>query len=366
MNHQVTPWQMGVLFLSFMTGSSIVNVPGPVISLAQNGAWISLCIAYIIGLVLLTVLLRLYRKNYTYTLVDFGIQGLSRYGALLLMLPFMLYLLIMITWITMDVGGFMNNTMMRNTPPYIFHYFMLLSVAMTVRAGIEVMVRMFTIIMSIILFFLLAILVLCIVYYNPTHLLPVLPDGWMPVMKGSYFTFGFPYAEVVVFGMFLSYVKQQSASELPKYMYASLTLNVIVLVVTTLCCIMVFGPVSGLISYPIFSVSRLIEFADFLQRIETVVGISFIMSSYMKSTVALFALNLMICKLSGVKDERVFVFPISLVCFFLSLTMYEGNSEFKEQVLMVWPLINLFFGVIPFLIIVFVSFIRRVGNKHNQ
>ena len=46
MNKQepISPQQMGALFFAFMTGSSIINIPSPLIGKAGNGAWLSLLI----------------------------------------------------------------------------------------------------------------------------------------------------------------------------------------------------------------------------------------------------------------------------------------------------------------------------------
>ena len=48
---------MSVLFFSFMTGSSIVNIPGPLIGYAKNGAWISLLLSITAGVLFLSCIL---------------------------------------------------------------------------------------------------------------------------------------------------------------------------------------------------------------------------------------------------------------------------------------------------------------------
>nr|WP_256990407.1 GerAB/ArcD/ProY family transporter [Paenibacillus sp. VTT E-133291] len=70
MNKQerVSSIQMSMLFLFFMTGSSIVIVPASLTNFAGNGAWISLIIASAIGMLLLTGILYLIDERRSYHL----------------------------------------------------------------------------------------------------------------------------------------------------------------------------------------------------------------------------------------------------------------------------------------------------------
>lgn len=347
----VSPGQMATLFFSFMTGSSIVNVPGPVIAFAGNAAWISLLLSTVVGFGLLLAIMAWHKKHPSFTLVDCSRAALGRFWTSLLLLPFLLYLTLMVTWIVIGVGGFMTSTTMRNTPDYMFYFLVLVSAAVTVRAGIEVMVRMFAMFAVILLFFVAVVLVLSIDHYHPSFLLPIAPDGLKPILLGSYFTFGFPYAEVVVFTMLLPYTAKSSHPKIRKYMILALGWNSVVLVLATICSLMVFGPVAADFRFPLYSVSRIIDYADFLQRIESVVGISLLAGSYMKATIALYALHAMIAQLGGLQDRRRIVFPLTLVCFLLTITMFESQAEFTEKVNLQWPLINFFCAVVPFLLI---------------
>lgn len=58
----VSAFQMGVLFFVFMTGSSIINIPGALIGKANNGAWLSLLLSGGIGFLILACILFLHRR----------------------------------------------------------------------------------------------------------------------------------------------------------------------------------------------------------------------------------------------------------------------------------------------------------------
>ena len=64
--------QMGVLFFTFMTGSSIINIPAPLIGKAQNGALLSLLISGAMGMVLLGCILYLHARFPDLSFVEYS------------------------------------------------------------------------------------------------------------------------------------------------------------------------------------------------------------------------------------------------------------------------------------------------------
>ncbi len=355
----VTPWQMSVLLFAFMTGSSIVFVPGILVGFAHNGAWISLLVSMSASLALIGCVAYLHRRHEGLTYVQYSRKTVGKLGAAMLAAPLALYLTLIVAWVTMGVSDFMNSTSMRNTPPYVFHSLILATAAMTVRSGFEVMTRITVLQIGILLFFVVCILVLSAPNYNPDYLLPVLPEGLLPVLHGSYFTYGFPHAEVVVFAMLLYRTKHSPHAALRNGLFVAVLANGILLLVSTLCAIMVFGPVTTEMKYSLFGVSRLIDIGEFFQRIESVIGISLIAGSYLKTTIALYALNALVTQLFRLKDEKLLVLPLTAICFLTTLVMFENDAEFIAKFTEVLPVINVFCAVLPLLLVFALSVIRK-------
>ena len=69
---QISHIQIGVLFFVFMTGSSIINIPGPLIAKAGNGAWVSLILSSAIGFAILAMLLFLSKRYPGLTYVEYS------------------------------------------------------------------------------------------------------------------------------------------------------------------------------------------------------------------------------------------------------------------------------------------------------
>ncbi|WP_027085123.1 GerAB/ArcD/ProY family transporter [Cohnella panacarvi] len=357
---QISSGQMSVVFFCFMTGSSIVNIPGPLIGYAKMGAWISLALALSTGMALLACVMYMHRRYPDLDFIEYSYALVGKWMTALLAIPFVSFLFHMTSGIVLDIGLFMTTTMMRQTPIILFLFFVFLVVALTVRSGIETMARMFFIPIVSVIGSIVAILALSYPNYKPEHLLPLMPDGIKPIALGTYFAYGFPYAELVLIAMLLPYVRKKKQGHLHRGMYLALLVNGLFLIAVTLSTIMVFGPMSEELSYSMFEVARTVDMLVVLQRIESFVGISLITASFMKASISLAALNLAVVKLFNLKDNRILVFPLTLICFLLSLLQIENGQAFwSNSVGAIHPLWATAAFVLPLLIVATVSLFRR-------
>lgn len=359
----VSSWQMAALYLSFMTGSAIVNIPAPLTGAAKNAAWLSLWMAGFLGFLLLMMISFLHRRFPEMTLVEYSRRTMGEVPAALIMMLFTTMLLLMLSNIVIDIGDFFKSTMMRETPVYIFHAAILLTSALTVQAGVEVMARMFTLFLIIMFSFTILVLVFTLPIYRPEFLLPLFPDGFKPVWHGTYFAWGFPYSETVVFSMILPFVRKDK-EPLGKLMATGLLINIISLSAVLICTMMAMGPVAESVKYSVFVLAKLIEVREIVERVESVIGMALIVGSYMKATLVLFALNMAVTQLFRLRDDRLLIYPLALISLLLTLTMFHNELEFGEMVHDYWPLFLTFFGVIPVLLVAVAAAWRGIRDTH--
>jgi len=353
--------QMAVLFLSFMLGSAIINIPQPLVEVAHNGAWVSILASFGFGMVLLTCVAFLYRKKPTYNLVDYSQQILGKWGSLVVIIPILLLTLLQLSYIVIDIGGFFTNAMMRETPSYVFHFFVLFVASLTVRAGIEVMARMFVLLLCYLIFFSVIVLLLTLPFYRFDHLFPVFPEGIKPVIHGFYITAGFPYGEVVTFSLLLPLVHKlkNKKRSVEKALFAALVLHILLLLSSILCTIMALGPMAGSVKFSLFELARLINIEEIITRIESLIGIALIVGSYMKATIMLFILKETLSQVLNLKDHRIMIFPMTVISFLLTLTMHKNSIEFYDGVFIVLPLAIFFIYAVPLFFVTAVMVFKK-------
>ncbi|MGM7722771.1 GerAB/ArcD/ProY family transporter [Metabacillus sp. Hm71] len=361
----VSSAQMACLFLSFMLGSANINMPQPLAEAANNGAWLSVIIANGYGMFLLACVFFLYRKNPDLTFIDVSRKILGKWITVCISIPILLLLLLMLSNIVVDIGGFLTTAMMRETPPYVFHSLILLVAAMSVRAGFEVMARMFVMLLIYMTLFSVSVLLLTIPFYQAGNLLPVMPDGIKPVIHGTYMVLGFPYSELILFSLLLPFVRKEKNNKLKKYMFSVLLIQGFLLVISVLCSIMALGPLAGTFKYSLFQLARLINIREIITRIESFIGIALIVGSYMKASITLFILKETLARVLKMSDERIIIFPVAFIALLLSLTMYKSEIEHADIVLVVWPLFITIVVVLPLLIITFLTLFmgKKIESK---
>lgn len=358
--------QMAVLFFSFMLGSSIVNIPQPLVQAAQNGAWLSIIIANGFGLLLLTCVFYLYRKNPNLTLIDYSRKLLGKWITLCISIPIVILFFLVLSYIVIDIGGFFTTAMMRETPSYVIHALILLVAALTARAGIEIMARMFVVLLCYVLIFSFAVMVLALPYYQVGNLLPIFPEGMKPIIHGAYMNFGFPYGELVIFSFLLPFVHNEKDNSFKKNMFLVLLIHGFLLILSVLCTVMALGPLAGTFKFSLFQLARLINIREIITRIESFTGIALIVGSYMKTTIMLFILKETLSRVLKLKDERIIIFPVTLISLLLTLTMFKTEVEFAEAVFMLEPLFLAIVAVLPLFFITIVTLFKGKKIETND
>ncbi|MFC5703973.1 endospore germination permease [Cohnella faecalis] len=363
--YTVSSWQMAALFLAYITGSAIVWIPAPLTGAAKNAAWISLWLAFGLGTLVLACILYLHRRYPDLTFVEYSELTLGRIATTIIAIPFLGMLLLMLSNITIGISQFFNSTMMRETPSYVFHLLILFTAAITVRAGIEVMARMFMLLLIALFIFVFSVLLLNLSSYRPELLTPVFEQGFKQTFFGIYQTWGFPYGEIILFSTVLPFIRRDR-QHLGKLMFSALLINAISLSLSILCTIMALGPMAATVKFSLFELARLVEVADIIERIESVIGMTLIAASYMKATIVLFIFNATLSRLLRLQDEKILIFPTAFLTFLLTMTMYRNELEFNENVTAEWPLIITFFGVVPNLIIILVTVLNDWRAKIHK
>ncbi|MGO4346078.1 endospore germination permease [Paenibacillus sp. MCAF9] len=363
---RISSIQMSMLFLFFMTGSSIVIVPAPLTNIAGNGAWISLLIASAIGMLLLAAILYLNRLAPELSLVEQSRSVLGKGLTFLILIPFSCVLLWNISGVVIEIGIFFKNTMMKETPTYAVSTLFFIMIGVTAMAGIEVLARMAAVLMFLMFGCIVLIWILVSNLYNPQYLLPVMPDGIGPILNASYVVYGFPYSEMVVFSVILSFVRKDENAQLRKHMYFALVINSLTLIASVISSIMVLGPLSGDLKYSLYQLARLISFQEVIERIESIIGFSLIIGFYFKASILLLILIKMLKELLGLKNERLVVFPVAFICLMLSLTTYTKESQLEEFVNVTWPLLNNLAYTLPVLLILVLTVIKHHRKRSKE
>ena len=360
----ISAGQLAILYVSYMIGSSIINIPNPMIHFAGNMAWLSITVSALMGMLLLSLVLYLFRcyPDDEYTACLNRVYGRWIAGVFIVLLILMLFL--MLAYIILDIGDFFTNTMMVETPMYVFNTLTIVVAAYTVYAGIEVMGRMFFLLMGSMMLAVVLIVFLAVPLTRTETLLPLFTEGIKPVLQGIYFSFGFPFGELFLFSVILPFVRKDSRRDAGKWLYAMTALSGFLLLIVILITVMTLGPLAGDRKFSLYAVARLIEIGNFLLGLEAVVGIALISGSFMKATIVLYILNHVTARFFKLDDDKLLLPAISFIAFLLSMTMFRSEAEFVFSIYVVWPFIVMTVGIIPLMLAALITSVKRKSGQN--
>jgi spore germination protein KB len=359
---KISYWQMAALFQVYITGSALINIQGPLLAVAQNGAWISLLLANVIGFFILYLVLTLHNQYPEVCYVEQVRISMGTVWTYIFIIPLIMAILYISANIVYGMGQFFTTSMMRQTPLYIFHMFILLIASLTAKAGIEVMARMFHLLLYVLFFIVIVMLLLPMNVYEITNLLPLAPQGFKPILNGVYVGFGFPYMDILFFAMILPFTKQKNGQKINKLLYIGLFVNGLILAVTIICSLMGLGPLVYMKKFPLHVLAQLISIGEIIERVESVFGIALILGSYMKISILLFILDQAISKLFKIKALQL-IYLVGTIIFALSLTMYKNEIELGESGSIMQPIVTFILGFIPLVIVVIAAKLKKRKAK---
>lgn len=363
MKNAITPKQAAVLLFVFLTGSSIINIPAPLIAISDNEAWICLLAAAGLGLLLLIPLVGLARRFPDMDYIEYGAKLATRPVAVVLGVLLLTMQIEIVAGIIMDISLFLKSSMMRNTPYGYFTVLTSLAVALTARVGIGRFAGMFGVLMMSVMLFVVFNISLASPGFHPAYLLPLLDKGWKPVWHGIYFIYGFPYGELALFCMILPLVRAKSRAKdrTGRKLALAVALNAASLLAVTTATILVFGPLAGERKYSMFEVARTVYITELFERLEALMGYSMIVASFMKATIVLFSANLTLNSLLKLpRDNRQLLFPLAFLTALISVAVgLRGEANWSFIVSGIHPLWVVSCGTLPLLVLYAVSLARR-------
>jgi spore germination protein KB len=352
--------QMCMLIILFEMGSALVLVPG---TAAKQDAWIAVLIGLLCGLLLYFVYYRLFKYYPDLPLTSYVQEITGKFIGRILGFLYVVYFIYIATRVLRDFGELLTSTIYSYTPLFILNALMVLTVIYTTRKGFEVLSRVGEIYFGVV--YLLAFAGITLVAFSGLihldNLLPMLENGWTPVMKTvAVQTLNRPFGEMVVFTMFLPFINEPKKAKIVGL--AGMLLSGLNIAITTVINISVLGTdIFVRTPFPLLSTIGKIQIAEFLERLDVLFMLYLVIGVFFKITIFFYAAVAGTADLFGFKDQRRLCFPIGLLLLIGSVTIATSITEHFEEgikfvpIYLQWPLQI----IIPCLLLIIAFFRNR-------
>ncbi|WP_408008107.1 endospore germination permease [Pseudalkalibacillus sp. A8] len=326
-NEKISARQFRTLVIFFTIGTTIITVPTTMAVYLQQDAWIGAVLGVAVGSIIIWFYTKLGLLFPGKTFVEMNETLFGKWIGNTISLFFLLMVFMYGSELLFYVGSFMTIHIFPETPAVAFHILMAVIVIMGVRLGLETFTRSAEI--FIVFFFILFFIL--VVFITPQikleNLQPVFEAETKPLITAVIYYIEFSTITGVVllmiFPAFVNQPKVASKSFLIGYWIGS-----VVMVVIIFLAISVLGSViTASYHYPSYALAKKINVGNFVQRIEAVLAIMWILSIYMKMTMYLYTVAIGIAQILKLRNYQSLTLPLGVISVIYSLITFSSVTE---------------------------------------
>ncbi|MEJ8554560.1 GerAB/ArcD/ProY family transporter [Tepidibacter sp. Z1-5] len=327
MNREIISDKQGVSIVAiFIAGTSSILSLGLE---AKKDVWLAIILSIIMGIVVSLIFVRLHLIFPDKNLFDICEICFGKFIGKIFILLF--------TWFAFEEGSqvlinnsqFIRDTALMETPMVMPRIVLLFLCVWAVKEGIEVIGRWsIFFIIPFILFVLIEVLLL-VPKMDINNVFPILDKGITPVLKGAYSSFTFPFGETVMFAMIFSRFKTKKSYY--NVYILGLLIGGICALLLSLSTVLVVIPSDALQKYySAYDTATRIDIGDFIQRLEIISSLVFMIGGFIKISILLLATCIGVSKLFNFSDYRFIVIPICLLLLNLSFIEFDSRMDFVD------------------------------------
>ncbi|MDP4118831.1 MAG: endospore germination permease [Bacillota bacterium] len=330
----ITYSQASCIMAMFLFGSTLIFGGGIE---ANRDSWLALIIAIIMFIPISLIYARLVKLFPGKNLFGILEELFGKIFGKILGGVFVWYAIYLAASILRNTTDFIQIAAMPETPQIAVAILLLAVIAYMVKCGMETFGKW-----SLVTFIMICIVVPFTVFISIrsikwSNLLPIFDNKLGSMLKASYRQFSLSFGETVMFlGVAGSLGKKDSPYK--SYFYGILCASVISIIVITRD-IAVLGPAMiESVCYPAFVTGRIINPSESFARIESLIGINYVIASITKMTLCVFVAVKGMASLFNIDDYKKNVMPICLLCLMLSIISYDSVVDLSESARNYYPI----------------------------
>ncbi|MCA0988360.1 GerAB/ArcD/ProY family transporter [Guptibacillus algicola] len=349
-NNTITLTQFSLLLYGTQSGIGILSLPRDLAEIGDTSSWIALFIGYGLS-VLASILIVQVMKNYPGdTIIQLFKRFFGKWLGSFLSVCWIVYTTFGMFLITVTTIFIINTWVLPKTAPYLILLIITIPSFYLARNGLRIISRF-----SVLVFLFTSWMAILFMYPmftgNLLHLLPIIKDGIMPILKSvPNITFSFLGIEL----LFIIYPFLEDKSKAVKGILIANGITLLSYLVVTFSSFIYYGPYE-VVEYvwPTLNLVKPIEF-PFLERFEIIFLSFYLLILATTGIPYYFASSFSIAQLLGRKDHQLallFLLPVVYISFFFftnSLTNLDklGNifNKVGLGIAFILPVLLLFYG----------------------
>ncbi|KRE46494.1 GerAB/ArcD/ProY family transporter [Paenibacillus sp. Soil724D2] len=320
---KISGTQLCLLIFSFIAPIVILIIPGLESKSSKQDAWITIFPAVLIGSLTIWVMIILSNRYPGLSIIQYSSQIIGKWPAKCLGCYFIYY------WISYDFVvlnqhiQFINTVLLMRTPGIVVSLTLALLCGLAAYMGIESIARSNEYISLLIFVLLLPLLILMLAESDSERILPVMSQGMVPLLQASIFPTAY-LSQFFILGWLLPYLNQPKKAT--KVSFIALLLITGILFIAIIPLIMIFGPITDNLTFPVLEVIRYIGITGSFERLEALGVAIWVMGCFVKDALICFIICLSVSHFFNIRNYRDFVFPVTLLGAIGSVSVFKFYS----------------------------------------
>ncbi|MCM3570664.1 endospore germination permease [Neobacillus mesonae] len=312
------------LIFTFETGNMILLTIGPVMEEAKQDIWIAYLIATILGVLIVYMAAKTALLHPKHTLVQLSKLILGKWLGTIVVLIYLVQWYSVVGNILREFADFSITILLPLTPAWaFFSTILLLLIYVTFIGGIEGIGRCSEVFGPIIILSEIILIILSTKDFEVINLMPIFADtGFHQIWKGALTPLAF-FGESVIILMLVPFMAEPQKAV--KSVVWGIALSAVTVLIVALCVVLTFGPeISGKLRHPSFDLVSYISVMNFIQNLEIVAVLVWILSVFIKLSLYFFLSCYGTAQLFKMKDWRKMIW-IAAIFFFALAIFFPGQ-----------------------------------------
>jgi spore germination protein KB len=355
-----------VIVTTFTIGSAILVAPAPLANQAKQDAWIAYTVTVLISISFIFLYNQLASLYPSMTYVEYTVKIFGKWIGKIIALLYLFYIYHIAAAALREIGDFCTTTILVETPIQMIIIIFLLTSLIAVRLGLEVICRSTVIFFPWIIMLLFILFLFLMPQIKLVNIEPVFGEGLKPIIRGAYHNLTLPFLEFSVFLMITPYVTDQA--KMKKSFYKGALIGGFIITIVVAFSLLVLGAdLTARQAYPTYMLGKKIKIGTFLQRIEVIVAIIWMLTLYFKLTICYYGVSLGLAQVLGLKNYQILLFPLAFLLIPFSILSYPNIVYFENYVAQTLPQFSLTIGLIfPLLLLVIGKVKTRSTSKTTK
>ncbi|MEK8132661.1 endospore germination permease [Paenibacillus filicis] len=306
--------QAAILVVYFAVGDMLLFLPSSMSSIVRQDAWISALIGLPIGIGLAWYIYWYSEKFPGRNLIGIHTLVLGRWlGGIVSLLYLGAFFNNSVVTIR-EIGDFVTTQMMTETPMRVICLLMIILSVIVIRSGLENIARSAEFFFPLYLLMLTTMVIFLLPEAHIAKLTPVMENGFQTLAEGVVYYVTFPFAEMFVFWMIFPHILKNK--HLKRDYLLGVTIAGVIIFAMILMSLLVLGPyLTKHQMYSTYTLAKKVNIGHFVQRLEAIMALTWIMSTFMRSIIYGYAFIKGVSDLLKLRDYRPLTIPLGVTMF---------------------------------------------------